>query len=117
MSLSFSMLNRNDGVGSGNQEWRVNCDTKSVKHGSRVLVLVEKKGAEGIASGTVALVEPTTSKKRFINGEVNRTQPQTFSNSAIRVVCLVASSTKTKALGYRLPMNGLFIVSFILSDS
>ena len=65
MSLSFSMLNRNDGVGSGNQEWRVNCDTKSVKHGSRVLVLVEKKGGEGIASGTVALAELTTSKKTF----------------------------------------------------
>jgi len=65
VSLSFSMLNRNDGVGSGNQEWRVNCDTKSVKHGSRMLVLVEKKGVEGIASGrqgTVTLVELTTSK-------------------------------------------------------
>ena len=63
MSLSFSMLNRNDGVGSGNQEWQVpnllNMD------GSRMLVLVEKKGVEGIASGrqgTVALVELTTSK-------------------------------------------------------
>ena len=40
-------------------------NTKSVKHGSRMLVLVEKKGVEGIASGrqgTVALVELTTSK-------------------------------------------------------
>jgi len=80
VSLSFSMLNRNDGVGSVNQEWRVNCDTKSVKHGSRMLVLVEKKGAKGIASGTVALTELSTSKKRFINGEENRSQHQTFSD-------------------------------------
>ena len=37
-SLSFSMLPGNDGVGSGNEEWRENCETKSVKVGTRVLV-------------------------------------------------------------------------------
>ena len=96
-------------------------NTKSVKHGSRMSVLVEKKGAEGIASGrqsTVACFSRTYNKqKRFKNGEVTRASLRLCSNSGIRAVCLVASSTKTKALGHRLPMNGLFIVSFILSDS